>query len=73
MSTIAVEALTKRYRTVTAVDDLTFGLAPGRITGFAGARAGRRCGSPRGPPGSPASGSRRCSTSLGSLAPRTAA
>ncbi len=36
MSTIAVEALTKRYRTVTAVDDLTFQLAPGRVTGFLG-------------------------------------
>jgi ABC-2 type transport system ATP-binding protein len=36
MSTIAVEALTKQYRTVTAVDDLTFQLAPGRITGFLG-------------------------------------
>jgi ABC-2 type transport system ATP-binding protein len=36
MSTIAVEALTKRYRTITAVDDLTFQLAPGRVTGFLG-------------------------------------
>ncbi len=36
MSTIAVEALTKRYRAVTAVDDLTFQLAPGRVTGFLG-------------------------------------
>jgi ABC-2 type transport system ATP-binding protein len=36
MSTIAVEALTKRYGSVTAVDDLTFQLAPGRITGFLG-------------------------------------
>ena len=36
MSTIAVEALTKRYGTVTAVNDLTFELAPGRITGFLG-------------------------------------
>jgi len=36
MSTIAVEALTKRYGTVTAVDDLTFKLTPGRITGFLG-------------------------------------
>ena len=36
MSTIAVEALTKRYGTVTAVDDLSFELAPGRITGFLG-------------------------------------
>src|SRR5881628_541757 len=36
MSTIAVEALTKRYGTVTAVSDLTFKLAPGRITGFLG-------------------------------------
>jgi ABC-2 type transport system ATP-binding protein len=36
MSTIAVEALTKRYGTVTAVDGLTFRLAPGRITGFVG-------------------------------------
>jgi ABC-2 type transport system ATP-binding protein len=36
MSTIAVEALTKRYGSVTALDDLTFRLAPGRITGFLG-------------------------------------
>src|SRR2546421_331819 len=36
MSTIAVQALTKRYGTVTAVSDLTFELAPGRITGFLG-------------------------------------
>ena len=36
MSTIAVEALTNRHRAVTAVDHLTFRLAPGRITGFLG-------------------------------------
>ena len=36
MSTIAVGALTKRYGAVTAVDDLTFELVPGRITGFVG-------------------------------------
>src|SRR5260370_12053659 len=36
MSTIAVEALTKRYGTVTAVSDLTFERTPGRITGFLG-------------------------------------
>ena len=36
MNTIAVEALTKRYGTVTAVDNLTFELAPGHITGFLG-------------------------------------
>src|SRR5690349_265679 len=36
MNTIAVEALTKRYRTITAIDDLTFRLAPGRVTGFLG-------------------------------------
>ena len=36
MSTIAVEALTKRYRAVPTVDHLTFRLAPGRITGFLG-------------------------------------
>src|SRR5437879_5600989 len=36
MSTIAVEALTRRYGTGTAVSDLTFELAPGRITGFLG-------------------------------------
>jgi ABC-2 type transport system ATP-binding protein len=36
MSTIAVEALTKRYSAVTAVEDLTFRVAPGRITGFLG-------------------------------------
>jgi len=35
MSTIAVEALTERYRTVTAFNDLTFELARSRITGFA--------------------------------------
>jgi ABC-2 type transport system ATP-binding protein len=36
MSIIAVEALTKRYGAVTAVEDLTFRVAPGRITGFLG-------------------------------------
>ncbi len=36
MSTISIEALTKRYGAVTAVDDLTFRVAPGRITGFLG-------------------------------------
>ncbi len=36
MSTIAVEALTRRYGAVTAIDDLTFRVAPGRITGFLG-------------------------------------
>jgi ABC-2 type transport system ATP-binding protein len=37
MSTITVDALTKRYRAVTAIEDLTFRVAPGRITGFLGA------------------------------------
>ncbi len=36
MSTIAMESLTKRYGGVTAVDDLTFRVTPGRITGFLG-------------------------------------
>jgi ABC-2 type transport system ATP-binding protein len=36
MSTITVEALTKRYGAVTAIDDLTFRVEPGRITGFLG-------------------------------------
>jgi len=36
MSTIAIYALTKRYGAVTAVDRLSFRLAPGRITGFLG-------------------------------------
>jgi len=36
MTTIAVEALTKRYGPVTAVDDLSFTVAPGRVTGFLG-------------------------------------
>jgi ABC-2 type transport system ATP-binding protein len=36
MSTIAVDALTKRYGAVTAVDTLSFRLTPGRITGFLG-------------------------------------
>jgi ABC-2 type transport system ATP-binding protein len=36
MSTIAIDALTKRYRAVTAVHDLTFRVTPGRVTGFLG-------------------------------------
>ena len=37
MALIQFTGLTKRYRDVTAVDDLTFTLAPGRVTGFVGA------------------------------------
>jgi ABC-2 type transport system ATP-binding protein len=37
MALIEFTGLTKRYRHVTAVDDLTFALAPGRVTGFVGA------------------------------------
>jgi ABC-2 type transport system ATP-binding protein len=37
MSLIQFTGLTKRYGDVTAVDDLTFTLAPGRVTGFVGA------------------------------------
>jgi ABC-2 type transport system ATP-binding protein len=36
MEGIAVHGLTKRYGRVTAVDDLTFNLDPGRVTGFVG-------------------------------------
>ena len=36
MDGIAVHGLTKRYGHVTAVDDLTFTLEPGRVTGFVG-------------------------------------
>ena len=36
MTTIQLHHLTKRYRTVTAVDDLTVDLRPGAITGFLG-------------------------------------
>jgi ABC-2 type transport system ATP-binding protein len=36
MEGIAVHALTKRYGRTTAVDDLTFTLEPGRVTGFVG-------------------------------------
>jgi ABC-2 type transport system ATP-binding protein len=35
-ATIEVRALTKRYGTAVAVDDLTFSVAPGRVTGFVG-------------------------------------
>jgi ABC-2 type transport system ATP-binding protein len=35
-ATIAVEALTKRYGDVTAVDDLSFSVRPGAVTGFLG-------------------------------------
>ena len=33
---IQVRGLTKRYGTTVAVDDLTFDVAPGRVTGFLG-------------------------------------
>jgi len=36
MEGIAVHALTKRFGRITAVDDLTFTLEPGRVTGFVG-------------------------------------
>lgn len=36
MSVLAVSRLTKRFDTVTAVDDLTFSVAPGEIYGFLG-------------------------------------
>ena len=37
MAVIELAGLTKRYRGVTAVDDLTLALLPGRVTGFVGA------------------------------------
>src|SRR5688572_18420256 len=37
MALIQFTGLTKRYGSVTAVDDLTFTLTPGRVTGFVGA------------------------------------
>ena len=37
MSRIAATHLTKQYGAVTAVDDLSFSLAPGAVTGFVGA------------------------------------
>ena len=37
MALIQFTGLTKRYGNVTAVDDLTFTLTPGRVTGFVGA------------------------------------
>ncbi|MDT7547635.1 MAG: type transport system ATP-binding protein [Actinomycetota bacterium] len=36
MTRIQIDGLTKRYRGVAAVDDLTFAPAPGRVTGFVG-------------------------------------
>jgi ABC-2 type transport system ATP-binding protein len=36
MESIAVHGLTKRFGRVTAVDDLTFAVQPGRVTGFIG-------------------------------------
>mgnify|MGYP001758862081 FL=1 len=33
---IEVQGLTKRYGAVTAVDDLTFSVQPGHVTGFLG-------------------------------------
>ena len=37
MALIRVEGLTKRYGAVTAVDDLSFTVAPATVTGFVGA------------------------------------
>src|SRR4051812_35824458 len=37
MARIVLDSLTKRYGTVTAVDDLSLVLEPGSITGFVGA------------------------------------
>ena len=37
MSTVSAEHLTKRYGSITAVDDLSFTLTPGSVTGFIGA------------------------------------
>ncbi len=36
MAEISVERLTKRYQQTLAVDDLSFGVEPGRVTGFLG-------------------------------------
>jgi len=36
MDIIAVDGLTKRYGRIVAVENLTFALAPGRVTGFVG-------------------------------------
>lgn len=36
MTAVAAEALTKRFGSVVAVDDLSFTLAPGTVTGFLG-------------------------------------
>jgi len=36
MSTISFSKLTKRYGSVLAVDDLSFDVRPGRVTGFLG-------------------------------------
>ena len=33
---IEVQGLTKRYGEKTAVDELTFGIEPGKVTGFLG-------------------------------------
>ncbi|HWV77321.1 MAG TPA: ATP-binding cassette domain-containing protein, partial [Isoptericola sp.] len=33
---ITIDGLTKRYRGVTAVDDVSFTARPGRVTGFLG-------------------------------------
>jgi ABC-2 type transport system ATP-binding protein len=62
---IEARGLTKRYGTTTAVDDLSFTVEPGRITGFLGPNgAGKtttmRLIIPRGPAaGRPAAGSHR--------------
>ncbi len=37
---IEVQGLTKRYGEKTAVDELTFGIEPGKVTGFLGSERG---------------------------------
>jgi hypothetical protein len=48
MTAVAAEALTKRFGSVVAVDDLSFTLAPGTVTGFLGPNgAGHPADAPR--------------------------
>jgi ABC-2 type transport system ATP-binding protein len=73
MSTIAVQALTKRYGAVAAVDGLSFELAPGRITGFPGPNGAGKSTTIRlllGPAGPPSTAARTgsCATRCGASA-----
>ena len=56
MHTIEIEHLAKRYGDRTVVDDLSFTVEPGRVTGFLGPNGSGNVGASTSPPGTTAPG-----------------